>query len=143
LKGRILLAGALAGAILILLGIRSLDAGAGRMEGGNAPGRRELQQRAATVIDTLLRRYGIDPREVRSWMVVGPGKTGGRVEQRVFVTPAFVSVAFNHDLNLALASLGAHVVATERTKENLVTMHVVVHGVTIRSIGFVMKQGGE
>ncbi len=133
MRQRLLLAGALAGVSLLLFGIQALDPSAGSGSAGAAD-RRNVQQQVATAIDTLLGSHGIDPREARVWTAPGPGKTSGRVEERVIVPPSFVSLDFNHRLNLALAPLGAHVVATERTRENTVTMHIVSNGKTIRSL---------
>ncbi len=96
----------------------------------------EAQIRA--VIDTVLHRFGIDRRNVKSWRVQPPGAGWSRFEERVFVAPGFVSLEFNHELNKRLAPLGAHVVGTERTKENVVALHIVKEGTTIRTISFVV-----
>ncbi len=133
MRQRLLLAGALAGVSALLFGIQALDPSAGGGIAG-ATERRNIQQQVATAIDTLLKSHGIDPGEARVWTAPGPGKTSGRVEERVIVPPSFVSLDFNHRLNLALAPFGAQVVATERTRENTVTMHIVSHGKTVRSL---------
>jgi hypothetical protein len=41
-----------------------------------------------------------------------------------------------------LAPFGAHVVGTERTRENTVTMHIVWAGTTVRSMAFVLSPDG-
>ena len=46
----------------------------------------------------------------------------------------FASVEFNHKLSQQILPFGARVAATERSKENVVTMHVVNDGVIIRTI---------
>jgi hypothetical protein len=89
-------------------------------------------------IDTTLSRFGIDRESVHTWRVQVPGMKSGRVESRVIVPPAFASLAFNHELNNHLAQYGAHVVATERSREQSVTMHIVKDGVTVRSMTFVL-----
>jgi hypothetical protein len=55
----------------------------------------------------------------------------------VLVPPEFDSIEFNHTLARRMAPAGAKVVATERSKEATVTMHVVVHGATIYSLSMV------
>ena len=90
------------------------------------------------VIDSLFARYRIDRGSIKTWRVQTPDRKFARVEQRVPVPPDFISVKFNHDLNQRLAEHGARVIATERTKENLVTMHILQDNVIVRSISFVV-----
>ena len=91
-----------------------------------------------TVVDTVLARHGITQDQVRSWQVRTPDKKFLRTERRVMVPPDFISVKFNHDLNEALDGTGARVVATERTKENTVTVHIKSGATIIESITFVV-----
>jgi len=91
------------------------------------------------VVDTLFGRYGVDRTAVKTWRVTMPDKTPLRMEQRIPVPSNFPSLVFNHDLNRRLAPFGAHVIATERTKENTITMHIVTSGTTIRSMAFVLQ----
>jgi hypothetical protein len=91
------------------------------------------------VVDALLIRYGVDRASVKTWRVTTPDKTPLRVEQKIPVRSDFLSLVFNHDLNLRLAPYGAHVIATERTKENIITMHIVKDGMTTRSMVFVLQ----
>jgi hypothetical protein len=104
---------------------------------------RPLLTQVNTVIDTLLDRYQIDRKWVKSWSVFTPDKRFIREERRVYVPPNFISLDFNHDLSLALAKYEARVVATERTRESSVAMHIVSDGVTIESIVFVLKRDLE
>ena len=55
--------------------------------------------------------------------------------------PSFLSVSFNHALNRPPGGAGARVVGTERSKDHVVTLHVVRGRTTIRSIGFVTDAG--
>jgi len=131
-KSRAVVAGVLGALVLALLGAGALR---------NSPPRREaslhdVQRGITATLDTLLVRYGIEPSTVRTWRLPVPGTGRFRVEQRVLVPPSFISLNFNHDFNAALLPLGAHVVATERTREDLVTMHVVLYGRTWRSVAF-------
>lgn len=93
-----------------------------------------------TVLDTLFARYGIESKAVKTWPVQTPDKKFIRVERRVFVPPDFISLRFNHDLNREVERFGARAVATERTKENTVTMHIKKDGIIIQSITFLVKR---
>jgi hypothetical protein len=100
-----------------------------------APAEGEGMQEA---IDTLLAHHGVPRSSVRTWRVLSPDRKPLRVEQRIAVPPEFVSLVFNNELNSILAPFGAHVVGTERTRENTVTLHIVLGGYTVRSMAFVM-----
>jgi hypothetical protein len=110
-----------------------------------APGRKLAaggeQAAFQEVVDTLLGRHGIPKSAVRTWRVLSVDKKPIRLEQRVAVPREFPSLVFNAELNQRLAPLGAHVVATERTREQTVTMHIVQGGMTVRSIAFVTTTG--
>lgn len=111
------------------------------VNGGGAPtstvseGTEDLQP----ILDSLFHRYGIEHRQVKTWRVRGPGGELTRVQDRITVPNEFVSVSFNHDLNLELTHIGARAVATERTKENTVTMHIKMDRRIVRSISFVLS----
>jgi hypothetical protein len=90
-------------------------------------------------LDSLLVRYGIDRSAVSTWQVHSAERKFTRIEQRVFVSPEFVSLQFNHDLAELVAPLDLRIVGTERAKENIVTMHIVQSGLTIRSVTFLVK----
>lgn len=92
------------------------------------------------VVDTLLTRHGIGKEQVRSWQVKTPDRKFIRTERRVLVPPDFISVKFNHALNLALEGTGARVVATERTKEHTATIHIKSGTTIIESITFVVDR---
>jgi len=101
--------------------------------------RRDLRSVNA-VVDTLLLLHGIGKDQVRSWQVKTPDRKFIRTERRVLVPPDFISVKFNHALNRALEGTGARVVATERTKENTVTIHIKNGPTIIESITFVVSR---
>lgn len=90
-----------------------------------------------TVIDTVLARHGIPRSAVRTWRVKGKDGSPVRVERRVAVPPEFVSVNFTHDLSRAAEEFGARAVATERTKERTVTVHIRKDGIVLQSIALV------
>jgi hypothetical protein len=142
-KARLALATALAAIAALLWGVRVLEAPSQETRlPAPSPGN-DVQAEIGTILDTLLTRYGIEPSGVRTWRMQAAGKSATRVEQKAFVPPSFVALDFNHDLNLALAGVGAHVVATERSRENIVTMHIVRGGRTIRSISFETAQEND
>jgi hypothetical protein len=91
-------------------------------------------------VDTLLARYRIDRGWVKTWRVQTPDRKFLRVERRVFVPPDFISLNFNHDLSRAVQDFGATAVATERTKENIVTIHIKKDRTIIQSISLVTKR---
>jgi hypothetical protein len=91
-----------------------------------------------SAVNSLLARHGIAPGMVRTWRVSSPARQDFRIEQRVPVSPEFVSIEFNHGLGVMLAPYDIRVFATERTRERTVTMHLVLGGAVIRSITFVM-----
>jgi hypothetical protein len=99
--------------------------------------RQAAEARIGAALDSLLLRYDVPRGEIRTWRPSVAGKPAARLDSRVLVGPAFLSVNFNHDLNRRLAGTGAHVVATERSKDRTVTMHIVRGGATMRSIAFV------
>lgn len=95
-------------------------------------------QTISLVVDTVLARYGIDKGAIRTRQVKSPDKKFLRVERRVEVPPEFVNVNFNRELSERLMGIGLHLVATERTKENTVTMHVKKDETILESITFVV-----
>lgn len=101
---------------------------------------RPLLAQVNAVVDTLLGHYEVDPRWVKSWSVFTPNKKFVREERRVYVPPGFISLNFNHDLSRALAKYDVQLVATERTRESTVSMHILNDGMIIESISFVVKR---
>ena len=92
-------------------------------------------------VDSLLVLHHIKGGNVKTWQVNLPKGIAARTEQRIFVSPGFVSVRFNHDLNTAVRPFRARVVATERVREDIVTMHIVRSGRTVWSMVFVTDPG--
>jgi hypothetical protein len=139
IRGRLIVAG-----ILALTGIgltvadRLMAAGHNVMVNDFAAAHAGSTQINADV-DALLGQYKIEPKAINSWRVLTPDKKFLRLEQRIVVPHEFASVEFNHKLSQRLLPLGARVAATERSKENVVTMHVVNDGVIIRTIVFAMR----
>jgi hypothetical protein len=113
----------------VLTGLQMTGMGAGRP----AVNPEEIGR---TVEQVLAERRG-ETAGSRLWKVRFTGTTFTRTEQRVTVPREFDTIEFNHVLGTRLAPLGANVVATERTKEATVTMHVVAGGATIYSLSLV------
>ncbi len=126
---------------LLAIGLMVAD----RLRAGDSPAVNDFAAAHAdagqinAVVDTMLQRYAVDLRAITTWKVQTPDKKLLRMEQRVVVPHEFPSVKFNYELNQQLLPLAARIAATERSKENVVTMHVVSHGVIIRSMSFAMR----
>ncbi len=91
-------------------------------------------------IQNLLRRHQIDDKSVRTRKVQSGDGKFVRIERRVTVVPEFNALGFNHELNKAVASLGANAIATEKSEDRTVTVHVKKNGVIVESIVFVTRQ---
>jgi hypothetical protein len=96
-----------------------------------------------SIVDTMLQRYGIPRSSVRTWNVLSLDRKPVRVAQQVEVSRDFPSLVFNDQLQRMLEGIEAHVFATERSKDNIVTMHIVRRGQTIRSIAFSLTQDAQ
>ena len=140
LRRRLVIASGLA-LCATLLTAAGLITGGGSRPSETPAGRKSAEAGIAAAIDSLFRLYAIDARLVRSWKASVAGEPTGRIEEKIPVDPAFRSLEFNHALAARIAPFGAGVVATERSKENSVTMHVVRGGATIRSLWFVPDAG--
>ncbi|HEX7574074.1 MAG TPA: hypothetical protein VF514_13360 [Bacteroidota bacterium] len=139
LRRRLVIASGLA-LCTILLTAAGLITG-GRVSSETPAARKAAEAGIAAAIDSLCPLYAIDVRLIRSWKATAAGEPTGRIEEKIPVDPGFRSLEFNHALALRIAPFGAGVVATERSKENSVTMHVVRGGATIRSLWFVPDAG--
>jgi hypothetical protein len=96
-----------------------------------------------SIVDTMLQRYGIPRSSVRTWNVLSVDKKPLRAVQQIEVSRDFPSLIFNDQLQRMLEPIAAHVFATERSRDNIVTMHIVHRGQTIRSIAFSLTQDEE
>ena len=140
LRRRLVIASGLA-LCAILLTAAGLITGGGSRPFETPAGRKAAEAGIAAAIDSLCHLYAIDARLVRTWKASAAGEPTGRIEEKIPVDPGFRSLEFNHALAARVAPFGAGVVATERSKENSVTMHVVRGGATIRSLWFVPDAG--
>ena len=90
-------------------------------------------------VDSLFTRYEIDRLTVKSWYVQTPDKKNIRLERRVIVPSDFLSMNFNLDLNRMVSAYGARAMATERTKESTVMVHIIKDKAIVQSITFLMQ----
>ena len=130
--------------VLILLNIASdkisQKRGQGRSTSATAVLEKdELVDGINNAVDSLFTQYEIDRRAVKSWYVQTPDKRNIRLERRVVVPPDFVSMNFNLDLNRMVSSYGARAMATERTKESTVMVHIIRDNMIVQSITFLMQ----
>lgn len=138
-RKRLVAAGVLA-VCALLLTAAGAGAGSPAAPGTDAENRR-AETGIAAALDSLLAQEGVVAADVRTWRATAAGRPTGRIEQRVTVGRAFLSISFNHALGLRLSPFGARVVGTEKTREQIVTMHIIRDGATIRSISFVTDAG--
>ncbi len=96
------------------------------------------------IVDSLLTQYGIPRSSVRTWNILSVDKRPIRVAQQIEVPRAFPSLIFNAQLQRLLEPIEAHVFATERSSDNIVTMHIVWRGQTVRSLTLLLtRKEGE
>jgi hypothetical protein len=108
-----------------------------RVTGIGTPTAAASPEEIARTVEKVLAERREETAGSRVWKVRFPGTTFTRTEQRVTVPREFDTIEFNHALGKRLAPLGANVMATERTKESTVTMHVVAAGATVYSLSLV------
>lgn len=139
LKRRLIIAGILALAGIALTVTDRLVPASGRTVVNDFAAAHAGSKEINSAIDALLGRYDIEPKAITTWRVMTPDRKFLRLEQRVVVPHSFASVEFNHKLSQRVLPFGARVAATERSRENVVTMHVVNDGVVIRTISFALR----
>lgn len=123
---------------LILFGLDRFLPAPPRVYGGLSTIPDGVMVTVQTAVDTLFARYGVDGTRVRTWKVQSSRKTPLRIEQRMTVSPLFPTLLFNHDLAALVSGEGVRVVATERTRERTVTMHVLHDDAIFRTMTFVI-----
>lgn len=96
--------------------------------------------RIESTVEKLFAQYGIDGKSIKTRKVASGDGTFSRVERRVAVAPVFNTLSFNHDLNIAIVETGATVIATEKTEDKSVTMHIKQDGIILQSIVFTLKK---
>ena len=134
IRGRVLLAGLLAAsaALLLLLNIASDRIDERRRDPSNPSG--GVAASIDAVVDSLLSEFHVHPRTVQSRPIHSAGKGPIRVERHVTVPPEFISLEFNRTLGRILEQYGAHVIATERSREGKVMLHIMFRGEIIRTL---------
>jgi len=139
LRNRLIIAGILAAAgVALSLVDHVAGAGTGKVANDFAAAHAGSAQINAAV-DAVLDRFAIVPKSITSWKVLTPDRRLLRLEQRIVVPHDFPTVECNHELSQRVLPLGGRVAATERSREKVVTMHIVSHGEVIRTIAFAMR----
>ena len=96
-----------------------------------------------TAIQKLLTRYQIDGKSIKSRKVASNNGAFVRIERQIFITPEFNAFNFNHDLNQAVSEFGATAIATEKSEDKSVTMHIKKDGVIVQSIVFLVRKENQ
>ncbi len=130
LRGRAVVAGVL-GLIAFVLLMNTFESDS---VGDKDVANRSLLESIDSVVDSLLQEKGVDRSRERKWQVRTPGGDVIRIERRIKVPAALISLEFNRDLSVAVEPWGAHVAGTERTKESTVVLHVVADEMTVHTI---------
>ncbi|MDH4070376.1 MAG: hypothetical protein OEV30_08125 [Ignavibacteria bacterium] len=123
--------------VVLLLALSSLlywDMGSGRPQDRFRPPHETIREAVDAAVDSLLVSYRIDRTGEKKWTVKSKGGTPLRIERRVLIPADLVTLLFNRDLGIAVRRYGGHVVGTERTRESVVVLHVVVGGMTLHTI---------
>jgi hypothetical protein len=139
LKSRLMIAGILAIAGIALSVTDRLVAAGGNGIVNDFAAAHAGSKQIGAAVDALLGTYAIEPKAITTWRVLTPEKKFLRLEQRIVVPHDFASVEFNHKLSQQILPFGARIAATERSRENIVTMHILNEGVIIRTIMFALR----
>jgi hypothetical protein len=131
-RSRLLLAGGLAAAAVVL-GLALLLRPQPSHSPPPAPAEAEAIDRA---VREELAAHRIPAGTVRTRRVKTPAAGFERVERRVTVPGDFVTVEFNRELNERVGPHGGRSFATERTKENTVSVHVLTGGTVVQTVLF-------
>ncbi len=136
--GKLLTVLILGGVAVLLAGLLFLTGSGGSLR-GTPPGPATLAA-ISTVVDTLLHEYGVDPSLVRTRRILSQEKKPIRIEQRIPVPREFPTLVVNYKLHELLEPIGVRVFGTERTKDGIVTLHIMSGGVTVRSLAFALGE---
>lgn len=90
-------------------------------------------------IDSLLLAYGVPPKAVNKRVVRTLSGAPLRTERRVLIPPGFSNLDFNRDLSRIAGRYFGIVSGTERTREMIVVLHVVLREKTVQSISLVTE----
>jgi hypothetical protein len=133
-RGRFLLAGLLAASAVLLLLLNLASEKSNQRRRATADRSGAVVTSIDGVVDSLLEEFHVDPRTVRSRPIRSQGKEQIREELHVTVPPGFVSLEFNRTLGRVMEQYGVHVIATERSHEGKVLLHIMFRGVIVRTL---------
>ena len=131
---RTIVAGFLLGAA-VLLGLLNMAADkmiARRLS--PKPDEQAVLKKIDDVVEAALRELEPDRSKIRTRNVQTPGNAFSRVERSVRVAVDFLPLKFNQSLSHKLEFLGVRVIGSEKSKENITTLHLVRGGRIIQSI---------
>lgn len=100
----------------------------------------DVQKRIETVLTTVLAKHGLDRNVSRPRRVTPRDDGFVRTVRRVTMPNGFSTLELNHDLRRELDASGATVVATEKSEDKSVTMHIKSRGVIVQSVVFVVRE---
>jgi hypothetical protein len=133
LRKRTLLAGLLA-ASAIVLSLLNLASEKAQQRREMSSDRSDAVAAMDAAVDSLLQEFHVDPRSVRTRQIRIEGNDAIRQERHVHVSPDFVSLEFNRTLGRVMERYGAHVIATERSREGKVLLHILYRGTIVRTL---------
>jgi hypothetical protein len=85
-------------------------------------------------VDSLLSRFGVDPRSVRRKDFRIPNTELSRVERRVVIPVSALSIQMNVAFSAMVRRYGGRAVASENLAEGTVTIHLELGGYVIETI---------
>lgn len=124
-------AAALLGVLAVLL---SGDMSAERSEDLHSRASGPALELIDSTVDSLLAAYRVDRSREKKWTIRTKDGEPVRIERRVFVPSDLVSLKFNRDLGISVEGFGGRVIGTERTRESVVVLHVIVDSRTVHTI---------
>ncbi len=90
-------------------------------------------------IAKLLAQFQIQPKSIATRKIKNGDGKFARTERRIVVPPEFNTLEFNRALSERVVEFGATAIATEKSEDKSVTMHVKKDGVILESIIFLTK----
>jgi hypothetical protein len=128
--------------ILIVIGLL-LAAAIGLRDVGTSPSGDQINFHLDTAVKTVLVQFGIDEQSVRNRSITSASGSFVRMEKRILVKPDFPTLGFNRALREAVAERGASVVASEKSDDKSVTLHVKTNGAIVLSIVLIAKKAQQ
>ncbi len=100
----------------------------------------DVQTQIETALTAVLVKHNLDKNVSRPRRVAARDDGFVRSFRRVTIPVGFSTLELNHDLRRALEGSGVTVVATEKSENKSVTMHIKSAGVIVQSVVFVVRE---